>query len=100
MSDTVARTGWPASPKTSQNTAVHGRGVNSVMPSAARRSLSLGDSTPAAPTPERSPFTSAMNTGTPKAEKPSARVCSVTVLPVPVAPATRPWRLPYFRSRY
>ena len=36
---------------------------------------------------------SAANTGTPAAEKPSARTCSVTVLPVPVAPVTRPWRL-------
>jgi invasion protein IalB len=44
--------------------------------------------------PERSPFTSA---GTParRREKPSARICSVTVLPVPVAPAISPWRLAY-----
>src|SRR5262249_11739826 len=43
--------------------------------------------------PERSPLTSAMNTGTPMRENPSASTCRVTVLPVPVAPATRPWRL-------
>jgi len=43
--------------------------------------------------PERSPFTSARNTGTPAAENCSATDCSVTVLPVPVAPATSPWRL-------
>ena len=39
-----------------------------------------------------------MNTGTPMREKPSASTISVTVLPVPVAPATRPWRLPYWRA--
>ena len=43
--------------------------------------------------PVRSPLTSAMNTGTPIVEKFSAIVCSVTVLPVPVAPVIRPWRL-------
>src|SRR5690606_36231712 len=46
-----------------------------------------------------SPFTSATNTGTPMREKPSARVIRVTVLPVPVAPATRPWRLASAGSR-
>ena len=49
--------------------------------------------------PATSPFTSARNTGTPIRLKPSARVIRVTVLPVPVAPATRPCRLPYFASR-
>jgi hypothetical protein len=43
--------------------------------------------------PVRSPLTSAMNTGTPILLKFSASVCSVTVLPVPVAPVIRPWRL-------
>src|SRR5205823_14934003 len=43
--------------------------------------------------PERSPFTSARNTGTPLRAKPSARTCSEMVLPVPVAPAISPWRL-------
>ena len=42
--------------------------------------------------PDRSPFTSAQNTGTPAAENCSAITCSVTVLPVPVAPATSPCR--------
>ncbi|MGY4459173.1 hypothetical protein ACVWYI_003133 [Bradyrhizobium sp. LB13.1] len=32
-------------------------------------------------------------TGTPARANPSAMTCSVTVLPVPVAPVTRPWRL-------
>src|SRR3546814_4384243 len=40
-----------------------------------------------------------MNTGTPMREKPSAMVVKVTVLPVPVAPATSPWRLPNFGCR-
>ncbi len=33
-----------------------------------------------------------MKTGTPIRENCSASVCSVTVLPVPVAPVIRPWR--------
>ena len=36
---------------------------------------------------------SAAKTGTPAFEKPSASTCRVTVLPVPVAPVTRPCRL-------
>ncbi len=61
-------------------------------------SPSLGS--PLAEMPERSPLMSAANTGTPASEKPSASTCSVTVLPVPVAPVTRPWRLASFSSRY
>jgi hypothetical protein len=34
-----------------------------------------------------------MNDGTPLREKLSASTCMVTVLPVPVAPVMRPWRL-------
>ena len=55
---------------------------------------------PVAAMPERSPLMSAANTGTPAREKPSASTCSVTVLPVPVAPVTRPWRLANFNVRY
>ena len=40
-----------------------------------------------------------MNTGTPRREKPSASTISEIVLPVPVAPATRPWRLPYLAQQ-
>ena len=47
---------------------------------------------PGTPMPETSPLTSAANTETPAADNCSASVWSVTVLPVPVAPATRPWR--------
>ena len=43
--------------------------------------------------PARSPFTSAMNTGTPSALIRSAITCRVTVLPVPVAPVMSPCRL-------
>ena len=49
--------------------------------------------------PVRSPLTSAMKTGTPMRDKFSASVCSVTVLPVPVAPVIRPWRLASAGSR-
>ena len=60
---------------------------------ARRARRAWGWASPAWLMPERSPLTSARNTGTPVAEKPSARICSDTVLPVPVAPAIRPWRL-------
>src|SRR5207247_2926103 len=47
----------------------------------------------------KSPLTSAINTGTPRALKFSASVCNVTVLPVPVAPAIKPWRFAIFGSK-
>ena len=50
--------------------------------------------------PERSPFTSAAKTGTPALQKPSAMICRVTVLPVPVAPVTRPWRLAMAQEQF
>ena len=40
------------------------------------------------------------NTGTPAREKPLQSTCSVTVLPVPVAPVTRPWRLASLSVRF
>ena len=43
---------------------------------------------------------SAANTGTPAREKPSASTCKVTVLPVPVAPVTRPCRLASRKVRH
>ena len=49
--------------------------------------------------PVMSPLTSAMKTGTPALEKPPAMTLSVTVLPVPDAPAMRPWRLAWSSSR-
>ena len=62
-------------------------------PVAASRSFSFAVNDPAAASPVKSPLTSARNTGTPMAEKWSASTCSETVLPVPVAPVIRPWRL-------
>jgi len=50
------------------------------------------DGAPGLAMPVRSPFTSARNTGTPMREKLSAITCSVTVLPVPVAPVMQPCR--------
>ena len=47
---------------------------------------------PGAARPDTSPFTSAANTDTPATDSCSAIVCRVIVLPVPVAPAIRPWR--------
>src|SRR2546423_2015408 len=58
-----------------------------------RRASTLALPPPALARPARSPLTSAMNTGTPIDEKRCASVCSVTLLPVPVAPVIRPWRL-------
>ena len=54
------------------------------------RSRNFGVIEPAAARPDRSPLTSARNTGTPSREKLSASTCSVTVLPVPVAPVIKP----------
>src|SRR5512138_253092 len=63
------------------------------------RSAIFGLAAPGWLTPARSPLTSAMKTGTPMRLKRSAITWSVTVLPVPVAPATRPWRLAIFGRR-
>jgi hypothetical protein len=88
----VVRIGWPFSPYRSQNTTGAALGLSvSPMPAARASSFSLGD--PGSAMPDRSPFTSAQNTGTPASEKPWAMICRVTVLPVPVAPATTPCRL-------
>ncbi len=47
--------------------------------------------------PDRSPLISEQKTGTPADEKLSASTCSVTVLPVPVAPVISPWRYAEFQ---
>src|SRR5262249_10440101 len=57
------------------------------------RATNASLASPAWEMPERSPSMSAANTETPARDRPSARTCSVTVFPVPVAPATRPCRL-------
>ena len=93
MSDTVARTGWPCSPNTSHRVTGQAAGSGRGRPRSCTTWAILAGMLPAWLMPVRSPLTSAMNTGTPMREKFSARVCSVTVLPVPVAPVIRPWRL-------
>ena len=57
------------------------------------RAVSLSLGSPGTLMPERSPLMSAAKTGTPWALSCSASSWSVFVLPVPVAPATRPCRL-------
>ena len=61
----MARTGKPRLPNTSQNTTGFARHAGSAMPVAFSRSFSFGDVAPAAAMPDRSPLTSARNTGTP-----------------------------------
>ena len=62
------------------------------MPSSVCRFSAALPASPGTDMPDRSPLTSAANTGTPAADSDSASSCSVRVLPVPVAPATSPWR--------
>src|SRR5262245_46172397 len=95
---TVARTGWPDLPYKSQNTTGLASCAKPSIPICATRSWIVLLGVPGIARPATSPFTSAMNTGTPRREKPSASTSSEMVLPVPVAPATSPWRLPYFAS--
>ena len=57
------------------------------------RASNFGLLLPALARLETSPLASAKNTGTPIREKLSAKTFKVTVLPVPVAPAIKPWRL-------
>src|SRR5688572_22322817 len=66
--------------------------------SAARAVAHPGGVASAAAQPERSPLMSAAKTLTPALAKASASTCNVTVLPVPVAPAIRPWRLARLRA--
>ena len=108
MSLTVARTGWPcaglpvlASPaNTSHSRAGQATGCGVSSPRSLSTAASLSLTRPACVMPVRSPFTSAMNTGTPMRLKFSASVCSVIVLPVPVAPVISPWRLASSGSKW
>ena len=103
MSLTVARTGWPwaafSSAKTSQSVAGQAAGGGGSMPRSFSTAASFGLIVPGWVMPVRSPLTSAMKTGTPRRLKVSASVCRVTVLPVPVAPVTRPCRFAIAGSR-
>src|SRR5580698_8528804 len=96
----VALTGCPCFPNTSQNTTGQPAKVHSPKPSAVTRASNFGELLPACEIPERSPFTSAANTGTPIELRASAITCSVTVFPVPVAPATKPCRFVIPASKY
>ena len=72
-SETVARTGWPCSPNTSQNTTgTAGERGRRRRRSASGAPRAWATSRPAGSCPARSPLTSAMKTGTPIAEKRSA----------------------------
>ena len=90
--DTVARTGTPLPmPPRAKYSVTDASGFQSC-PIACVRARSFSFDSPGVATPDRSPFMSAANTGTPFAASCSARPCSVRVLPVPVAPATSPCR--------
>ena len=93
MSETVARTGWPCSPKTSHSVVGQAIGSGASMLRSFKEAAILALVEPSWLIPERSPLTSAMKTGTPILENCSAICCSVTVFPVPVAPVIKPWRL-------
>lgn len=62
-------------------------------PTSAEREATLAFEVPGAEIPDRPPLMSARRTGTPCAQSCSAMSWSVLVLPVPVAPVTRPCRL-------
>ena len=78
-------------PPIARNSTGYAPGCHSSPVSFARAAMRSPGS-PAAASPERSPLISATNTGTPAADSCSVISCSVLVLPVPVAPATRPCR--------
>lgn len=99
MSEIVVRTGCPFLPNRSQKTTGDGLGAKPCMPICSARASSLGLATPACDRPDRSPFTSDRNTGTPAFENPSARICNVTVFPVPVAPAINPCLFENFKAK-
>lgn len=93
MSEIVARTGWPCSPKISQKVTGFAPQAGSGRPSFCRRSCNLGLGWAACEIPLKSPLASARKTGVPRREKASASTCKVTVFPVPVAPVIQPCRL-------
>src|SRR5512141_1628916 len=82
ISETVARTGCPSSPKRSQKVTGYPRYSNPSNLSCATRSTTFGLSPPGREIPDRSPFTSARKTGTPIALNRSASTRSVTAVPV------------------
>ena len=99
ISDMVVLTLWPFFPYTSQNLDGYGLHSKSVIPNLSSLSWIFSLS-PAFIMLVRSPLTSARKTGVPMSENVSARTFKVIVLPVPVAPAIKPWRLAIFGIRY
>ena len=76
-----------------KNSTGKARGAKSVSSIVSTRAATFSFGGLAAPRPEMSPLMSLMKTGTPAIDSCSAMTCRVFVLPVPVAPATSPWRL-------
>ena len=93
ISETVVRTGWPCSPKASQNTTGHGFERQVLELELLDALLDLPFGLPRLGQPGEIAFHVRHEDRHAEALKPSAMRCSVTVLPVPVAPAISPWRL-------
>lgn len=85
----VVRTGCPALPDMSQNTAGHALNEKSVASISSTMASMLGCGVPGTARPDKSPLTSAANIGTPSRENPSANRCKETVAQVPVAHPTK-----------
>ena len=94
----VARTGTPMPDVPSvRNSTGYAVGVQ-LSPVSFARCAVLSLATPGRDSPDKSPLTSAIMTGTPAVLSCSAITCSDFVFPVPAAPATRPWRLTVARG--
>ena len=90
-STTVARSRAPGSSESvSSSTGLPP--ASKGIPMASWRSSILGCPSLATAMPDKSPLMSISKLGTPSRLSCSAMICSVFVLPVPVAPAIRPWR--------
>ena len=93
MSEIVARTGWPCLPNTSQNTTGQAAKRASSL-SGLMRSATRAFAPPALAMPGKVAFhVGHEHRHADRRETPAPATCSVTVLPVPVAPVIRPWRL-------
>ncbi len=97
---TVVRIGTPSPcPPRVKNSVGAARETHS-WPRAAARAVSFSEASPGTAIPERSPFMSATNTAAPAWAACSAMTWRVRVLPVPVAPAIRPWRFSIETARF
>ena len=89
--------GNPFFPNISQKTVGYAlKEKSSPIPRSATLLVILSFSSPGLHIPDKSPFISDKNTGTPASENDSAITFKVTVLPVPVAPAISPCLFAYF----